>query len=180
MDALQISPSHALVAEASEHLLTPCPPACRGHDVTRATGRILYALWRTAVESLDAAPDSMATRPYVESFLHAIPGWRPALLTAALVMGRDLLPEWRVGQQIRSLHPASFMTGEWGTIVGVEDVEGILCWAVRWPDGANDLWACHDPANAFEYREAWEEPGHEPTFPTAPDPTRIEIPEVPQ
>lgn len=175
-----ILPSHVLVRQAADHLTEPCPSACRAHDVTRATGRLLMALWVRADEAMDAGPSVLRDRPYVESFLHAsFPGWREAVLIAATVFGRDLLPEWRVGQQIRSTHPASFMRDEWGTIISVEDIEDVLCWGIRWPDGATDVWVCADPVNLLEFREAWEDPDWSvPATPEPADPTRIVIPSV--
>lgn len=176
----EILPSHVLVRQAADHLIEPCPAACRAHDVTRATGRLLLAMWIRADAAMDSSPEALRTRPYVESFLSgSIPGWREALLTAATVLGRDLLPEWRVGQQVRSMHPASFMREEWGTIISAEDIEDRLHWGIRWPDGATDVWRCADPVNVLQFREAWEDPDWAaPVTPEPVDPTRIVIPPV--
>jgi hypothetical protein len=176
-----VSPSHLLVREAANALLAT-DASLTGTavaDVHVGAGRLLLALWETADGLLDATPDSMRTRPSVESFLHSIPGWRQAVVLAAAVLDRDLLPEHRVGQQIRSMHHASFNRFEWGTIVGLEDVDDRLCWAVRWPDGANDLWVCHDLDAMHQFREVWQDPDYR--VPPAVRPVAVEpivIPEV--
>lgn len=68
-------------------------------------------------------------------------------------------PEERVGQQIRSMHPWAYRSGEWATITGVtekyvHDNERRGCYQLRWPDGATDDWAIIDPAANYEFKEA--------------------------
>lgn len=171
-----IEPSYVFVAEAARTLIA----ADHGvlgvsvGDVHTDAGYLLAALSAHADKMLDATPDSMRTRPHVESFLHgAVPGWRRAIVLAASALDRGLRPEWRVGQEIRSTHPDSFMRDVWGTIVAIEEapLDGRLCWAVRWDDGANDLWACDDPLNHIEFRDPTP-----PALPQAPVlPTRIDL-----
>ena len=175
--SVSIHASHLLVREAATSLVEEelWEDQCQSSGIHEAAGAVLAAMAARVEEQLDSSPDMLRTRPYVESFAHRnIPGWHEAVLLAVMVTGHPMRPEWRVGQEIRSIHPDSFMRGEWGSIVGVEDMGGRLVWAIRWPDGANDLWVCLDPLNMIEFREP---------APVAPPPvadlTRIVIGEVP-
>lgn len=174
---VQIHATHMLIREAATDLANPSWPEDRNPDsIHEATGRVLAAMAARVEEQLEATPDAMRTRPYVESFAHHnIPGWHEAVLLAVMVTGHPMRPEWRVGQEIRSTHPDSFMRGEWGSVVGVEDMDGRLVWAIRWPDGATDLWRCEDPMNVIEFREPAP-----PEPPVVADLTRIVIGEVPE
>lgn len=56
-----------------------------------------------------------------------------------------------IGHRIRGTHPYCFKSGEWGLIIGLERINGRLCWNILWPGGEVDDWPIEDEAAGYEY-----------------------------
>jgi hypothetical protein len=61
--------------------------------------------------------------------------------------------------QIRSLHPYSYRSGEWATLIGfysltTETIKDRECYVVVFDDGDSDLWAVEDPVAEYEFSDA--------------------------
>lgn len=55
---------------------------------------------------------------------------------------------------IRGAHPASFRSGEWARIIGLEWRNGRLCYVVLFVDDVEDSWPVYDASNPYEFRES--------------------------
>lgn len=65
-----------------------------------------------------------------------------------------------IGQEIRGNSPYMFRFGQWARITGAHvwhpvlpGQESRMVWDVEFPDGATDMWAVHDKAADYEFRE---------------------------
>lgn len=61
-------------------------------------------------------------------------------------------------EQIRSVHPYGFRSGEWGEILTtVEMDDGRVCYLIAWPESERrpvevDWWPVEDPSDEREFR----------------------------
>lgn len=84
---------------------------------------------------------------------------------AAVEFGMGLFPEpgtirelRQVTAMIRSAHPYSYRSGEWAVITGITYPPGTgrACYAVQFPDGAENIWIMDDSAEPEGYRHGYE------------------------
>lgn len=62
-------------------------------------------------------------------------------------------PRDQVGRWIRSCHPATYKSGQWGLIVAIVPARDRDCFLISWPDRMTDLWAVTDPDAAYEFAD---------------------------
>lgn len=67
------------------------------------------------------------------------------------IMGVMDVAEVSIGHRIRGTHPYCFKSGEWGLIIGLQELNGRLCFNILWRDGAVDDWPVDDPVAGYEF-----------------------------